>query len=99
MKYHAKALLFYKNRIKGKYDNKIIIKATRSEIDSFVSCFFYYEERDGTIYIGHTEIKKIYVDMKEKNRLWLEFIYTRKEKEQQAILSTSIKIKDFNYIS
>lgn len=99
MKYHVKALLFYKNKIKGKYDNEIIIKATRSEIDSFVSYFFYHEERDGTISIGHTEIKKIYVDMKEKNRLCCEFVYTSKEKEQQAILSTSIKIKDFNYIS
>ena len=99
MKYHVKALLFYKNKIKGKYDNEIIIKATRSEIDSFVSDFFYHEERGGTISIAHTEIKKIYVDMKEKNRLWCEFIDTRKEKEQQAILSSSIEIKDFNYIS
>ena len=98
MKYHVKSLLFYKNKIKGKYDNEIIIEASRKDIDDFVSDFFYYEERDGIISIVHTEIKKIYVDMKEKNRLRVEYIYTRKEKEEQAILSTSIKVKRFDYV-
>jgi len=98
MKYHVKSLLFYKNKIKGKYDNEIIIEASRKDIDDFVSDFFYYEERDGIISIAHTEIKKIYVDMKEKNRLRVEYIYTRKEKEEQAILSTSIKVKRFDYV-
>ena len=98
MKYHVKSLLFYKNKIKGKYDNEIIIEASRKDIDDFVSDFFYHEEKNGTISIAHTEIKKIYVDMKEKNRLRVEYIYTRKEKEEQAILSTSIKVKRFDYV-
>jgi len=98
MKYHVKSLLFYKNKIKGKYDNEIIIEASRKDIDDFVSDFFYYEERDGIISIAHTEIKKIYVDMKEKNRLRVDYVYTLKNKEEQAILSTSIKIKRFDYV-
>ena len=98
MKYHVKSLLFYKNKIKGKYDNEIIIEASRKDIDDFVSDFFYHEERNGTISIAHTEIKKIYVDMKEKNRLRVDYVYTLKNKEEQAILSTSIKIKRFDYV-
>ena len=58
MKYHVKSLLFYKNKIKGKYDNEIIIEASRKDIDDFVSDFFYHEEKNGTISIAHTEIKK-----------------------------------------
>lgn len=58
------------------------------------------EERDGTISIGHTEIKKIYVDMKEKIVFGVSLSTQEKtRKEKEAILSTSIKIKDFNYIS
>lgn len=98
MKYHVKSLLFYKNKIKGKYDNEIIIEASRKDIDDFVSDFFYHEEKNGTISIAHTEIKKIYVDMKEKNRLRVDYVYTLKNKEEQAILSTSIKIKRFDYV-
>ena len=98
MKYHVKSLLFYKNKIKGKYDNEIIIEASRKDIDDFVSDFFYHEEKNGTISIAHTEIKKIYVDMKEKNRLRVDYVYTLKNKEEQAILSTSIKVKRFDYV-
>ena len=98
MKYHVKSLLFYKNKIKGKYDNEIIIEASRKDIDDFVSDFFYHEEKNGTISIAHSEIKKIYVDMKEKNRLRVDYVYTLKNKEEQAILSTSIKIKRFDYV-
>ena len=98
MKYHIKSLLFYKNKIKGKYDNEIIIEASRKDIDDFVSDFFYHEEKNGTISIAHTEIKKIYVDMKEKNRLRVDYVYTLKNKEEQAILSTSIKVKRFDYV-
>ena len=84
MKYHVKSLLFYKNKIKGKYDNEIIIEASRKDIDDFVSDFFYYEERDGIISIAHTEIKK-YMSTWKKKIVFESNISTREKKKKSKL--------------
>lgn len=95
--YKKYGLLFYKKKPRGTFDCFLEIETHKKDLYDFVSNFLFHEERSGVVSISFIEVKKIYIDAKEKDKLHIEYIETNKEKEEQAILSTSIKIRNFTY--
>lgn len=98
--YKKYILLFYNKKPKATFDCFLEVYTYKKDLSDFVSDFLFHERRSGIVNISFIEVKKIYIDAKEKNRLHIEYIETNKEKEEkeeQAILSTSIKIRNFTY--
>ena len=95
--YKKYILLFYNKKPKATFDCFLEVETHKKDLYDFVSDFLFHEKRSGMVNISFIEVKKIYIDAKEKDRLHIEYIETNKEKEEQALLSTSIKIRSFTY--
>ena len=95
--YKKYGLLFYNKKKKATFDCYLEIETYKKDLYDFVSDFLFHEKRSCIVSLSFIEVKKIYIDAKEKDRLHIEYIETNKEKEEQALLSTSIKIRNFTY--
>lgn len=95
--YKKYGLLFYNKKPRKTFDCFLEVETHKQDLYDFISDFLFHEKRSGVVSISFIEVKKIYIDAKEKDKLHIEYIETNKEKEEQAILSTSIKIRGFTY--
>lgn len=95
--YKKYGLLFYNKKPRKTFNCFLEVETHKKDLYEFVSDFLFHEKRSGMVSISFIEVKKIYIDAKEKDKLHIEYIETNKEKEEQAILSTSIKIRNFTY--
>lgn len=95
--YKKYGLLFYNKKPRKTFDCFLEVETHKKDLYDFISDFLFHEKRSGVVSISFIEVKKIYIDAKEKDKLHIEYIETNKEKEEQAILSTSIKIRGFTY--